>query len=454
MIMNRRAFLSTTSAGLAAMATFPGGWSCHHQFSKPLTYPFRPYRSGQTLGKVYQVTPSDGFYTNTYYDVCPWSPSGRYLAVTRMPYQNRITVMGDTAEVCVINLEEQSIRAVYRTRCWGYQLGGNLHWGNSDRFLYTNDVIDNQHAVGIRIDLESEEVLALAGPQYDVDPRRETIIGPTLEFLNTTQYSYGPPAATADRSSFEQLPPGAATDEGLWETNVKTGQKQLLISLQKAAAHLSDPDFYQNGTFYLFHTKYSPDGEKIMLVLRYPFLPKTGKKARNPVLLTCDRSGKNIREVVSRERWAQGGHHPTWHPDSQRIIMNLTPTWLGDGTLRFCQFNADGSNFNVLSTEHTGSGHPSITPDNHYLLADAYPMEKEFATDDGEVPIRLLDLTTQEEQTICTIFTRLDYGMSRFWGPSKLDAHPVWSRDYQQVCFNGAPEGNRQVLIADLSQVL
>jgi len=132
----------------------------------------------------------------------------------------------------------------------------------------------------------------------------------------------------------------------------------------------------------------------------------------------------------------------------------LTPTWLGDNTMRFCQFKADGSDFKILSKQHLGSGHPSMTPDSSYLLADAYPMEKDFATADGEVPIRLLDLRTQQEQTICTVFTKLPYDIPRSWGPSKLDAHPVWSRDSQQVCFNGAPDGSRQVLIADLSSIL
>ena len=33
----------------------------------------------------------------------------------------------------------------------------------------------------------------------------------------------------------------------------------------------------------------------------------------------------------------------------------------------------------------------------------------------------------------------------------RLDPHPAWSRDGLKSCFNGAPEGRRQVYIADLS---
>ncbi len=454
--MKRRKFLYTTSAGLVASAIAPGVWACQNRFGDTYHYKFKKYRPGKTLGPVLQVTPEDGFYTNTYYDVCPWSPSGRFLAVTRMPYQDRATVMGDTAEVCIIDLEAQSIRTVYTTKSWGYQLGANLFWGESDRYIYTNDVLNEGRAVGVRIDLETGETLALAGPLYDLNAAGKTMIGPTLEYMNITQYSYGPPAPEADEKSFARLPPGAAKDDGVWETNINTNERRLLVSMAEAASHLSDPDFYQKGTFYFWHTKYSPDGKHIMLVLRYPFLPETGKGGRNPSLLTCRRDGSDINEVITRHQWTQGGNHPSWHPDGKHITMNLTPTWLGEDTMRFCQFRYDGSDFKILSDKFKGSGHPSITPDSRYILSDTYPMEKEFVNSEGEIPIRLIDLEAQQEQTVCTIFTDLGqkYNIRRYWGPAKLDAHPVWNRDYQQVCFNGAPRGNRQVLIADLSDIL
>lgn len=58
------------------------------------------------MGKIKIVTPEKGFYCNTYYDKSPWSPSVKHPAVTKLPYQDQITVLGDTAEVCIIYLEE------------------------------------------------------------------------------------------------------------------------------------------------------------------------------------------------------------------------------------------------------------------------------------------------------------------------------------------------------------
>lgn len=452
--MKRRQFIRKTSAGLIMTAGF-GHWSIRNNFSPLLQYDFKPYRPGKTLGDVYQVTPQDGYYANTYYDIVPWSPSQQYMAVTKLPYQDKITTLGDIAEVCIIDLKNRTIRTVYKTKVWGYQLGANLHWGSTDRYLYTNDIIEGDHAVTVRIDLETGETNAYEGPMYDLAAEQQNVIGPTLEYLNTTQYAYTTPAPRADPAAFMRLPVGAADDEGLWKTDLQSNQNRLLVSLASAAASLEEHEYYQGGTFYFFHTKYNPQADKIMLVVRctFPDLEKYEyKDSRNPSLLTTDADGNKIKVVVSRQQWQAGGHHPTWHPDGEHIIMNLTPEWLGEDQLRFCQFKADGSDFKILSKKIIGGGHPSITPDSRYLLSDAYPFEPQ-ALGNGEIPIRLIDLQAQKEHSICTVFTDLGqkYEVRRFWGPSKLDAHPVWDRKYQQVCFNGAPEGKRAVLVGDLS---
>ena len=456
--MKRRQSIKLTSAGLLAVMISPGIWEINNDKSKVKKYKFKPYKDPSVSVPVKQVTPDDGFYANTYYDVVPWSPGQKLLAVTKLPYQDKITTLGDIAEACVIDLEEQSIRSVYKTKVWGYQLGANLHWGTNDRYLYTNDIIDGVHAVTVRIDLENNETKAFAGPLYDIAPERNKVIGPTLEYLNTTQYSYSTPAKTADESSFMRLPAGAAENEGLWETDLIKNNKRLLLSLKEAAGSLEEQDYYNGGTFYFFHTKYNAPGDKIMLVMRCTFPDSeefAGKSRRNPSLLTTDANGNNISTAVSRKQWQLGGHHPTWHPDGEHIIMNLTPEWLGEDKLRFCQFKYDGSEFKILSKKFLGSGHPSITPDSRYLLSDAYPFE-DLALGNGKVPIRLIDLKQDVEHTVCHIFTDLgqQYDVRRFWGPSKLDAHPVWDRNFSKICFNGAPEGKRAVFIADLDAMI
>lgn len=120
-------------------------------------------------------------------------------------------------------------------------------------------------------------------------------------------------------------------------------------------------------------------------------------------------------------------------------------------------FKYDGSDFKVLTDNHLGSGHPSVEPNTRYLVSDAYTKQN-WVVKNGEIPIRLIDLKHDREHTLCTVLNNVgnegemysDEGGSQF----KLDPHPAWSRDYTKICFNGAPEGRRQVFIADIKSII
>jgi hypothetical protein len=180
-----------------------------------------------------------------------------------------------------------------------------------------------------------------------------------------------------------------------------------------------------------------------------------------------DINGKKLTEALSREKWNQrarlggSGNHPNWHPDGEHIIMNCIPTWLGFQDMLFCQFRHDGSDFKVLSEKHIGSGHPTVSHDSRYLVTDAY-IKQEYVVQNNEVPIRLIDLRNDEEHILCTVANDVGGGgemytpEDRITGGSqnKLDPHPAWSRDFQKLCINGAPEGNRQVFIVDIYEMI
>ena len=385
-----------------------------------------------------RVTPKDAPYVHTYYDVCPFSPSQRYLAATRLPFEDRVAVLGDEAQICVIDLREQSIRTVGATRCWGFQTGALLNWGATDRRLYTNDVVDGE-ARCVRIDLDSGERTVFAGPMYHIAPDESCVIGFPLELLDATQPGYGAPCADPLRP--RRLPPGAAEDEGIWRTDLATGERTLLLSLADAAARLPRPLPREDGTFYFWHSKFNRQGTGIMQVLRCLF--PDGAGGRNPATFAMDPDGGNLRFLPFDSPWNAGGGHPNWHGDGERLVRNVEE----EGGIRYCQVNRDGTGRRLLSDTLEGGGHPSVEPSGRFLITDC------LAGNGGqEVVLRLADLREQKQRGLCSLPTIDQRSLEQ--RPLRLDGHPVWSRDYRKVCFQAAPEGMRQLFVADLSGVI
>lgn len=145
--------------------------------------------------------------------------------------------------------------------------------------------------------------------------------------------------------------------------------------------------------------------------------------------------------------WGQAGGHPNWHPDGINIIRVLKPDG-PNSPYRFCQHRYEGKNFQVLTDTKIGGDHPRITPDSRYISTDDFPMEN----GDQMLKLRLIDLQTDTDYSLLTMHTFLRQGLRN--STLRLDGHPTWDRLYKKLAFQAAPEGKRQVYIADLSSVL
>ncbi len=442
--MNRRNFV-LSSAGFIATLCTPGIWAVQNTFSKKKHYKFESFDTAKTLAPVTRVTPDDGNYVHTYFDVVPFSPSQRYFAVTRVPVLPRAPLLGDEADICVIDLQERTIQTVYTTKCWGYQTGANIQWGASDRRLYINDVVDGT-AVCVGIDLETTETLAYAGPLYSIAPDESCVVGFPHELRDVSQPGYGvPPVKVGEYAS---LPPGASKDEGIWRTDLKTNKKRLIASLADVAAKVPSKPPFKGGTYYFWHTKFNRQSTRLLQVLRYmhPSMPDT----RNPMMFTFKPDGSEIYHTPKTDRlavWGCGGGHPNWHGDGIHVVRSI-PVDGGDVS-RYVQARYDGADFKVLSEKIKGGGHPSIEPRGKYLISD------ERGYDDNGTAVmnlRLIDLTAEEERNVCAIPTidkkKLEDSVFR------LDGHPVWSWDYKKVSLQAAPEGKRQLFMVDLESML
>lgn len=392
--------------------------------------PFDPLATRLGCCAVASITPEDQHHIHTYYDVCPWSPSGRYLLALRLPFVDRRNGPEDPAELCLFDLAGRTVRPLWQTTAWGLQTGAHARWGSSDRHVYFNDRRDGK-PVGVRLDTETGQARHYDGTVWLIDPGETFAVSPCLVRCNLTQFGYGMSVAAGGQIvNLEQ----AAEDDGFYRTDLASGGVTLLVSLADVRRVLPQ-NALAGSTLYAFHCKLNAQGTRLLLVVRawYP------RRRYRPALLTCRADGSELRCVLTPEQWlaGAGSGHPTWHPDGTVILMNHAA---GGSVRKFCLIDPDSGQARAILNEPPGTGHPTISANGQWLLTDVN------STMDRRRPatIRLIDLF----QRTCRDLARVDNPLFED-EPLRCDAHPVWDRRGRLICFQGMPGMGRQLFVAD-----
>ncbi len=416
---------------------------------------FNRFSTGDSIVPIWNLTPEGSGYFHRFFDTCPVSPSGRYLALLKMPFEDRPPMPGEEAAIVVIDLENGTEKIVDQTKGWECQLGANINWGASDEVLLYSDVdteIWRPHCV--RLNFFTGERKIFGKGIYHVSPDGQWIACSSPELMRRTQPGYGVmiPEENIRRNY------GLREDDGVYLTNVETEECKQLISIkevvERTQAQVSYPDLKQMEN-YIFHTKWSPDGSRLLFSLRsYPKddqTPMTRMKYNMFFnVYTIKPDGTELYNAVSDKYWALGGHHINWFPNSRKLSMNLG--FKEDGIMRLTQVNYDGTELKMMMEEPIGSGHPTIHPDGRYLATDAYQFEP-VTKNDGTVPMRLINLETREQQVLFNIDVTTEE-QSKYID-LRVDAHPVWSRCARYLLFNGLDEAKkRRVFIADVDELV
>jgi len=373
-----------------------------------------------------------------FFGVSPISPSGRYVALFRLPCENQSPSPGDAGDVVVIDLQTGKERVVAQTRGWEVQVGANVQWGCSDADLYFNDVDPRTwKAFAIQLDPATGKRRSLEGTVFEVSRDGTALGSHNLIKSRRTQPGYGViiPEDRVGRNV------GPVADDGLYVTDVRTGQCRMLVSLktiyEQAVPSIQIPD-PQKHEYYCFQTKWNPQGTRLLTAVQWA--PLAGGK-RQMTVITMNRDGSDIRTAVTAAQWGRG-HHINWCPDGVHLSMNLNND--DDPGLELVRFKFDGSERQTVFKY--GSGHPSFHPDGRFIVTDAYPSEP-LAFHDGSVPIRLIDTQRNTGTNIVRIF------VSATRGEFRVDPHPAWHAG-RYVIFNGFADGTRKVYIADLGNIL
>lgn len=378
-----------------------------------------------------------------FFDTSPFSPSGRYLGLTRFPEEGRMPQPGAMAGILIVDRETGETTEVDRTRAWDTQLGAHVQWGSSDEELIYNITKPGSQDLCARVKNPWDgSHRDLDGPVYMVNAAGTEALAPNLFTLNTVQAGYG--VFWAGPKEWEQCPP--PDQDGVWITDLRSGSSRLLLSNQAILEAFPGLQAYGKahpGRYVCFHVKWNPQSTRIFTVFR--FSTPDQSFIRNAIV-SANADGSNLHLALHPETWIRGGHHPNWCPDGEHILMNLQRD---QPRLELVRFACDGSGLEALSRNCPGSGHPTLHPDGRHILTDAYPHESRSP---DTVPLRWIDLQSDSEVTLADV-----PAIPPFAGPRqelRIDPHPAWDRSHTRVAFNCLHQGTRAVAVADLSKLL
>lgn len=415
---------------------------------------FPQYTEFDPLVPTWCVTPDAGQCLHRFFDTTPISPSGRYLAVFRLPFEDRQGRPGEAGDVVLIDLVDGTERTIAQTCGWEPQMGANLNWGGTDNELFFNDVdTKSWKPFAWKLDPITGKRQKMDGTVYHASPDGKWLISSNLLTMRKTQPGYGVQAPT-DAAPWNK---GPVDNDGFYLTDTSTGKCRLIASIKEMlakatpAVKIGDASQYE---IYGFHSKFNPQGDRLMLSLRwFPLkdspqwdLFRTDHKAVRYAWITMKLDGSDMHCAVGPEEWEKGGHHATFFPDGKRISMNLN---IDRDVMRLVEVNYDGTGLRKMTDKLPGSGHPTVHPDGRHVLTDAYTHEK-LAFGDGTIPLRWIDLVSGTERCAVRIRTKTDSTDSVM----RVDPHPAWCRDSRFVVFNAFAGGTRRVYISDLAPLL
>ncbi|KKB11307.1 hypothetical protein VE25_13405 [Devosia geojensis] len=371
---------------------------------------------------------SDRHHFFGYYDKFPFNKSGRYHLALETGFIDRQPTRDDVAVIGMVDMaDDNRWIPLAETTAWSWQQGTMLQWLPSEpesTIIYNVRANDRFYAVIHNI--ATGEKRQLSRSFYAVGT--DYAVGLNYARLHHTRPGYGYPDGMENT-----LPAEHPDDDGVYRIDLKTGESELIISLQRLFETHTIPRMHL-GPHWVNHLTISPEGTNFVFLNRCQFDPKVRFNDR---FYRSSPDGTDIRLVHDNTYFSHFGYL-----DERTIVAYArTPGAQSDEYALYDLYEDKVTPFgnDVFSSD----GHCSFSPDRKWMLTDTYPDR------DSNRILILYEMATGR---------RIDIG--KFFSPPTLkneircDLHPRWSRDGKKVSIDSAHTGERQVYIVDVSDIV
>lgn len=390
---------------------------------------YRLIHFGQIADPVHQITFGPRHHFFGYYEKSPWNATGQLLLAHEAEFNDRPPHAADSVTVGIVCPEDDNrFVELGKTRAWNWQQGAMLQWhpANPDKWFFHNDRRNGRFMCIVR-DMEGRELNTYERPVYTVTP--DGRYGYSLNFarLHIHRPGYGYAGGTDPWA--DDIHPEA---DGIHCLDLSTGESELIVSLQQLA-HINPRQDMRDTFHWINHIQAAPDSSRIAFFHIWR-VGDTGWRVR---LYTADPDGSRLHclldtDFISHYDWLDGHRILVWGKDDA-----------GRGNFLLCD---EKDNHKTIIGEGilTEDGHCSFSPDRRWVLNDTYP---------DAYGMRTLMLYHWQEGIRIDI-ARLYSPKERWWGEIRCDLHPRWSRDGSRICVDSVHNGERQMYVFDVSNII
>ena len=413
------------------------------------------------LTELISSTPKNYDHSVGYHDIRPFNIDNKNLiALHRYPitstilYKKKLPII----DICLWNFIENSVQKIDETNAWSWEQGARLQWISKNELIF-NKFYENKLKACI-LNIKTNVKLYLDNPTYSIDKNNKKNLFINYSRLwmlwNTYGYNLGKNVSDIDPKP---------KDDGVFLSDFKN-EKKLLLSIYDAVSlcglhHINSP-------FFIAHPTFSPDGKKIVSLLRF-----TNNSGALISYLICTNIMDLKSEIIASERvshfeWINNESLIVWSRNINKTFQNMRLNKymekyivsLAKKIIR--KFNSKiqtkilSTHFHLINLNNkkniriidkdvlTVDGHPQISNCGRFLVNDTYP------DINGYQRLMIHDLKKEKTHDVGEFKTANYLSKNNL----KYDLHPRWSNDDKLINFDSSHEKSRQSYVVNVEKLL
>ncbi len=423
--MNRRDFISSlvvsTTVGALSSSRFASAFVLEDGFPSVRT-----------------ITGGPKHHWFGYYDKLQFDSTNRFVLSNQVDFEHRTPTPDDVIQVGMVDTaREDKWIELGESRSWGWQQGCMLQWvpGTKDQVIW-NDRVGDRFVSHI-CNVATKKKRTLASPVYTLAPNGQFGLAADFARIQIMRPGYG--YVGLDDAFHDEAAP---QDSGVFRVDLKTGDKQLILSLAEVAKIPYQGKPLTNVKHYFNHVLVSPDSRRFIVLHRWRPLPQSSGGRRETFvtrMITANVDGSDVFVLDPSGRTS----HFIWK-NAENVCMWTKPE--GKPTA-FYLFEDKTRNVQVVGKGvMTRNGHNTYLPvvDSNWILNDTYPDKNR-----NQKPY-LYHVPSGKQ------FVLGEFELPKIYkGEWRCDTHPRSSNDGRLVCIDSPHEGEgRQLHLIDVGAIL